>query len=153
MNYSFDLDLTKFTLTRGLLMRKILIAVMFILLPLAGFAKDAPSTETHLSGLSRILWISAGVIGGVILVDMLVGGSMTAPVVSMMHPAVQQARAAGAVFGEQIAAATEIRDAEARASMAYTFLLGAGALLGGWAVSHFIATEPTPEEQIAVIGQ
>jgi hypothetical protein len=131
-------------------MRKILIAAVFVLFPLAGFANDAPSAETHVGGLSRILWVSAGVIGGVILMDMLIGGTMTAPVVSMMHPAVQQARAAGAVFGEQIAAATEIRDVEARASMAYAFLIGTGALLGGWLVSHFIANEPAPEEQMTV---
>ncbi|KOR30036.1 hypothetical protein TI03_00630 [Achromatium sp. WMS1] len=131
-------------------MRKILIAAVFVLFPLAGFAKDASSTETHVNGLSRILWVSAGVIGGVILVDMLVGGAMTAPVVSMMHPAVQQARAAGAVFGEQIAAATEIRDAEARASMAYAFLIGTGALLGGWLASYFVTSEPAPEGQMTV---
>jgi uncharacterized membrane protein YeaQ/YmgE (transglycosylase-associated protein family) len=61
----------------------------------------------------------------------------------MMHPAIQEARAAGAVFGEQIAAATEIRDAEARAAMIYTFLLGTGAVVGGWLVNRFVLGAPT----------
>lgn len=126
-------------------MRKLLIIAIFISFPLAGFAKGAPDIEPSAnSGLSRILWISAGVIGGVVLADFLLGGVASAPVISMMHPAMQQARAAGAVFGDQIAAATIIRDNQARAAMTYAFLLGAGALLGGWAVNHFVIN---PEQQ------
>jgi hypothetical protein len=126
-------------------MRKILVAAIFALFPLAGLANDGIPAERPTSGLNHFLWISAGVVGGIILVDLLVGGSMTAPVVSMMNPAIQEARAAGAVFGEQIAAATEIRDAEARAAMAYTILIGAGALLGGWLVNRMVINPP-PEQ-------
>lgn len=123
-------------------MRKILITAIFILFPLAGFAKGAPATATPTSGLNHFLWVSAGVVGGIILVDLLVGGAMTEPVISAMNPAIQEARAAGAVFGEQIAAATEIRDTEARAAMLYTFLVGAGALLGGWIVNRYMVNAP-----------
>jgi hypothetical protein len=126
-------------------MRKIGIAAIFVLFPLAGFARGTQGAEPPTSGLNHILWVSAGVVGGVILVDLLVGGAVTAPVVSVMNPAIQEARAAGAVFGEQIAAATEIRDAEARAAMLYTFLVGAGALAGGWLVSRFVINAP-PEQ-------
>jgi hypothetical protein len=126
-------------------MRKIAITAIFVLFPLAGFARGTQSAEAPTSGLNHILWVSAGVVGGVILVDLLVGGAVTAPVVSVMNPAIQEARAAGAVFGEQIAAATEIRDAEARSAMLYTFLIGAGALAGGWLVSRFVINSP-PEQ-------
>jgi hypothetical protein len=50
----------------------------------------------------------------------------------VITPAVQEASAAGAVFGDQVAAATAARDAKARADVAYVVLLGTGALLGGW---------------------
>jgi hypothetical protein len=127
-------------------MRKVFIAAIFMLVPLAGFAEAAPSADTNTnvsSGISQILWISAGVVGGALIVDMLVGGTVTAPIVSMMHPAIQQARAAGAVFGEQIAAATIIRDNQARAAMAYALLVSAGGILGGWAVNRFVISHPT----------
>jgi len=81
-------------------------------------------------------------------VDLLVGGAVTAPVASVMNPAIQEARAAGAVFGEQIAAATEIRDAEARAAMVYTLLLGTGALLGGWLVNRFVINAPPEQSSV-----
>jgi len=129
-------------------MRKIFIAAICVLFPLAGFARGTPSSETPTSGLNHILWVSAGVVGGVILVDLLVGGAVTAPVASVMNPAIQEARAAGAVFGEQIAAATEIRDAEARAAMVYTLLLGTGALLGGWLVNRFVINAPPEQSSV-----
>jgi len=125
-------------------MRKILFAALFALLPLAGFAGDTPSTEPSNHNLRNILLISAGVVVGMIIVDLVVGGALTVPPANVMTPAVQEASAAGAVFGEQVAAATALRDAKARADVIYVLLLGTGALLGGWLVNQFESARPTP---------
>lgn len=127
-------------------MRKLLIATAFILLPLAGMAETtANAAETQPYGWGRIMWVSAGVIGSAFLMDWLIGGPMTAPAVSIMHPAIQQAQAAGAVFGEHIAAATAIRDNQARAAMLYAVLVGTGAWLGGWIVDTLVVGQPAPQ--------
>ncbi|KOR31288.1 hypothetical protein TI04_01705 [Achromatium sp. WMS2] len=127
-------------------MRKLIIAAIFFCLPLTSMAKDAVAPDTGPTmTLNRILLISAGVIGGVFLADFLIGGSLTAPVVHMMSPAMQQARNAGAVFGEQVAAATAIRDNQARASMVHAILVVSGALLGGWAVDQFVIKQLEPD--------
>ncbi|CAK0780733.1 exported hypothetical protein [Gammaproteobacteria bacterium] len=98
-------------------MRKILLAATIALLPLLASANEPQSAPT--SNINQILMVSAGILGGLIVADLLIGGAMTTPFVEAVAPAVEEARAAGAVFGEQISAATGLRDAEARADMLY----------------------------------
>jgi hypothetical protein len=117
-------------------MRNIVFAALFALLPFAGYAQDTPNTGTSSYNFRNILLISAGVVVGIIVVDLLVGSTLTVPAANVMSPAVQEASAAGAVFGEQVAAATAARDAKARADVIYALLLGSGALLGGWLVNQ-----------------
>jgi len=124
-------------------MRKILFAALFALLPLAGFARDTPNNDPSNQNLRNILLISAGVVVGMIMVDLFVGSALTVPAANVMSPAVREASAAGAVFGEQVAAATSVRDAKARADVIYVLLLGAGALLGGWLINQFEPWAPT----------
>jgi hypothetical protein len=132
-------------------MRKMFLAALFALLPVMAVAKGGTETEGAPDGIRQILWISAGVVAGVVLVDLLFDGvAVAAPVANVVTPAMQEARAAGAVFGEQIAAATGARDAEARADMLYALLVGTGALLGGWVVSHMLRTQqPPPVETLS----
>ena len=77
--------------------------------------------------------------------DLLTGGTLTAPVLGIfglrtaapvavaaagapLSPAVAEARAAGAVLGEQITGATAARDIAARRDLVRVGILGAGAL-------------------------
>lgn len=130
----------------NLSMRKILIVAAFSLLPLTGFAEGTThTTDTYASSVGRALVITAGVVGGIFLADYLIGASMIAPIAPMTHPDVQQARAAGAVFGQQIAAATAIRDTEAKVAMAYTLLVGSGAILGGLLVKWLFLDTAEPQ--------
>ncbi|CAK0746497.1 exported hypothetical protein [Gammaproteobacteria bacterium] len=88
----------------------------------------------------RTVVTGLGVVGGVIVADIFMGGSLTAslfgwgstaaagPVV--YSPEVLGARAAGAVLGEMITPATHLRDAAARQDMFYTLVLGVGAVAG-----------------------
>ena len=86
----------------------------------------------------RAVTTTLGVVGGVLVADWFVGGSLlrwgsttaatTGPVV--YSPEVLGARAAGAVLGEMIAPATALRDVAARKDMVYTFVLGVGAVAG-----------------------
>ena len=122
-------------------MRKFLMITVLSLFPMIGFTQTEPATETSTHGIniSRVLWISAGVVSGVVIADYLLGGYLTTPTFSMLHPAVTQARSAGAVIGELIGAATHSRDAQARTAFAYASLVGAGAILGGWLANQFIS--------------
>jgi hypothetical protein len=113
-------------------MRKVLVVALLVVLPLVGQAQEVTEAKPAGYSLSNILLLSAGVVAGVLLVDFLVGSALTVPTASVITPAVQEASAAGAVFGDQVAAATAARDAKARADVAYVVLLGTGALLGGW---------------------
>ncbi len=130
-------------------MRRILLAVIVSMFPWLATATE-PTGGTSGGMLSHdnikhVLLVSAGVIGGFVIADLLIGGAVTEPIVTeVVTPAMQEARAAGAVFGRQIAAATNLRDAEARADMLYALVLGTGALLGGWLVSRYAAS-PSPE--------
>lgn len=125
-------------------MRKIFFAAVLILSPLLATATETATTESNDAGLSRMVWISVGVVAGVVIADLLMGGMITAPIVSMADPVMQEARAAGAVFGEQVTAATQIRDSQARASMMYAVLIGSGAILGGWLVDRLVVGKPQP---------
>lgn len=124
-------------------MRKLLFAALFALLPLAGFARNVPSTPTPNHSLRNILLISAGMVVGAVVADLLIGSALTVPTTTVVTPAVQEASAAGAVFGDQVAAATAARDAKARADVIYVLVLGAGALMGGWLV-NWLSDTPAP---------
>lgn len=126
-------------------MRKVLIVALLTVLPLIGQAQEIAEAKSTGYSLSNILILSAGAVAGVFLVDFLVGSALTVPTASVMTPAVQEASAAGAVFGDQVAAATAARDAKARADVVYAVLLGTGALLGGWIFNQLdFWTPPDP---------
>jgi hypothetical protein len=126
-------------------MRKVLIVALLTVLPLIGQAQEIAEAKPTGYSLSNILILSAGAVAGVLLVDFLVGSALTVPTASVMTPAVQEASAAGAVFGDQVAAATAARDAKARADVVYAVLLGTGALLGGWIFNQLdFWTPPDP---------
>ena len=138
-------------------MWKTLVAVLAVMLPLSAFAQNQPSIPTAAdadAGGGKALAITAGVIGGILVADVLVGGGLTgsllsavglrsaAPVAATaarapLSPAIAEARAAGAVLGEQILGATEARDVAARRDMLYAGVVGLGGLVGGLVTSHF----------------
>jgi hypothetical protein len=122
-------------------------------MPFSAFAQTQPAQPTAADSdgsLGRTLAITAGVVGGVVVADLLTGGALTGSLLTTvglrpvpaavarapLTPAIAEARAAGAVLGEQILAATEARDAAARKDMIYAGVLGLGGLLGGWLVGH-----------------
>ena len=132
--------------------------VVALMLPLSAFAQSQPAVasaaDSDNGGLGKTLAVTAGVVGGVVVADLLTGGALTGPLLrtvglrpalpaaaaaaarAPISPAIAEARAAGAVLGEQITAATEARDVAARADMVYAGILGVGGVLGGWLVSH-----------------
>ena len=136
-------------------MWKTLVAlVVALMLPLSAVAQSQPATATaadsDTGGLGKTLAVTAGVVGGIVVADILTGGSLTGSLLTSvglrpaaaaaarapLSPAVAEARAAGAVLGEQITAATEARDMAARRDLVYAGLLGVGGIAGGWLVSH-----------------
>jgi len=130
-------------------MRKLLVTSLFTLLPLVGTATTTtPSEETASYSLTDIALISAGAIAGAVLVDFLIGGSLTIPAADTLSPAAIEASAAGAVFGDQIAAATMVKDAKARADIIYALFIGSGAVLGAVALDNIwswtTTTDSTP---------
>ena len=130
--------------------------VVALSLPLSAFAQGQPAdtapAAAETGGTVKTLAITAGVISGLVVADLLTGGALTGPLLravglgaspaaavavrAPISPAVAEARAAGAVLGEQITAATEIRDSAARSDLAYVGILGGSALVGGWLFSH-----------------
>ncbi|MEI6560050.1 MAG: hypothetical protein WCO00_16755 [Rhodospirillaceae bacterium] len=130
--------------------------VVALMLPLTAFAQSQPAVataaESDTGGIGRTVALTAGILGGVVVADLLTGGALTYPLLrsvglrpalpaaalvrAPISPAVAEARAAGAVLGEQITAATEARDMAARKDMIYAGVLGAGGLVGGWLASH-----------------
>ncbi len=139
-------------------MWKFLAAVLVALVPFSSFAQNQPAQPTvadaDQGGLGKTLAITAGVVGGVVVADLLTGGALTNSVLTVvglrqaapaavaavrpvLTPAIQEARAAGAVLGEQIVPATLARDTAARSELAYAGLIGLGGIVGGWIVSHF----------------
>ena len=130
--------------------------VVALMLPLSAFAQSQPATATaadsDTGGAGKTLAITAGVVGGLVVADLLTGGALTTPLLrtvglrpaapvaaavrAPLSPAIAEARAAGAVLGEQITAATEARDMAARRDLVYAGLLGVGGIAGGWLVSH-----------------
>lgn len=140
-------------------MLKFLVAVMVALLPLSAFAQNQPALPSVADadaggGLGKTLVVTAGVVGGVIVADLLTGGALTGPLLSTvglrgaapaaavaarapLSPAIAEARAAGAVLGEQILGATEARDAAARRDMLYAGVVGLGGIVGGLLANHY----------------
>ena len=128
-----------------------------LMLPLGAAAQTAaPSpqlavaAEADSDGSTRTLLIVAGVISGIVVADLLSGGTLTAPILTAVglraappvvaaapiSPAMLEARAAGVVLGEQITAATAARDAAARRDLAKLGALALGAIGGGWLISY-----------------
>ncbi|CAK0773580.1 MFS transporter [Azospirillaceae bacterium] len=139
-------------------MRKFLIALILVaFMPVHAFAQSQPALQMAAKpdaaggfDAVRTVIVTAGVVGGVIVADLLTGGSLTAslfgsaaaaaPVAATaLPPAVMEARAAGAVLGEMITPATAMRDVAARADLARTAVLGAGAVVGGMLLSWIAA--------------
>ncbi|MEI8393254.1 MAG: hypothetical protein WCF85_00860 [Rhodospirillaceae bacterium] len=141
-------------------MWKFLVAVMVALLPFSAFAQNQTAQPTvaesdNGGSFGKTLAVTTGVVGGIVIADLLTGGGLTgtllttvglrsatpavaaAAVRAPISPAIAEARAAGAVLGEQILAATEARDAVARKDMIYAGALGLGGLVGGLFVSHY----------------
>ncbi len=136
--------------------KSVVALVVALTLPLSAFAQGQPVDEIAAGsaggGFVKTLAITGGVIGGLVVADLLTGGSLTAPLLravglraaapaalairAPLSPALAEARAAGAVLGEQITPATEARDAAARSDILYVTVLGTGALVGGWLFSH-----------------
>lgn len=116
-------------------MRRFAIAMLFTLLPVIGTAQDNQVAATADYGWRDVLLVSAGVIAGAIVVDLWLGGMLTVPSPVGITPAMQEAGAAGAVFGDQIAAATLAKDIKARADVIYVLVVGGAAILGGWAAN------------------
>ncbi len=136
--------------------KSVVALVVALTLPLPAFAQGQPADAIPAGSdggsLVKTLAITGGVIGGLVVADLLSGGSLTAPLLravglraaapaavavrAPLSPAIAEARAAGAVLGEQITAATEARDAAARSDIIYVGVLGTGALVGGWLLSH-----------------
>ena len=134
-------------------MWKFLVAVMVALLPLSAFAQNQPATAEADGGSGKTLAVVAGVVGGVVVADLLTGGSLTYPLLTavglreaapvaaaaaapVMTPAILEARQAGAVLGEMIVPATEARDVAARRDMLTAAAWLGGGILGGWLIGH-----------------
>jgi len=159
-------------------MRTCLAALMFCLTISPAWAQTqpapvaAPAADAAADGVNwlKIAAVSIGAVSGLVAIDLLTGGTLTAPVVASFSrttaaatattaaatttgstaltvaaapaysPAVLEARAAGAVLGEMILPATNIRDQAARADLLWVAALGIGALGGAslvnWAVSE-----------------
>ncbi|KOR30267.1 hypothetical protein TI04_06555 [Achromatium sp. WMS2] len=115
-------------------MRKLLLSIPIILLPLLGTAQTNTAVERPGYNASDIILLSVGVITGAMLVDFWISPALTIPEAVGISPAVAEAGAAGAVFGDQVAAATAARDATARIDVIYALIIGGGAVLGGLAL-------------------
>ena len=114
--------------------------------PMDTAAKPAPGS----SGLDRTLAIGTGVVAGVLLADLLMGGAIVRPLLGLSEAAaatgsklytpaqVGEYRAAGAVIGEGITAATEARDVPARADLLRSVVLVLGGVAGWLGVSHLV---------------
>jgi len=100
----------------------------------------------------RGLVTTLGVVGGVIIADLFMGGSLTSSLIGwgstaavvkgpvIYPPEVLSARAAGAVLGEMITPATNLRDVAARQDMIYSLMLGVGGAVGAVVSSLWAST-------------
>lgn len=149
-------------------MKKFIAIISLSLLPLIVNAETnnainnaAPVTEEASNSGWRTLATGLGIIGGVIIADLFMGGSLTyslfgwgntatvavaGPVI--YPPEVLNARAAGAVLGEMITPATNIRDVAARRDMFYALMLGVGGAVG--AVVSYGLTGNISDSDVAV---
>ncbi len=135
--------------------RLTIVLVVALTLPLSAFAQNLPAeasaAESDHDSFIKNLAITTGFVGGLVVADLLTGGTLTAPVLGLfglrtaapvavaaarapLSPAVAEARAAGAVLGEQITGATSARDIAARRDLVRVGILGTGALVGRWLV-------------------
>ncbi len=139
-------------------MRRLMVALVVALaLPLSAFAQEVPAdanaVDSDHDSFVKNLAITTGFVGGIVVADLLTGGTLTAPVLGIfglrtaapvavaaagatLPPAMAEARAAGAVLGEQITGATAARDIAARRDLVRVGILGAGGLMGRWLFLH-----------------
>jgi len=131
-------------------MKRMVLIVLLWVVPFMVLAEatNAPRIESTTTVASnpdetttwKTVMTSLGVVGGVIVADLFMGGSLTssligwganvAPASVVYSPEVLSARAAGAVLGEMITPATNLRDVAARRDMFYVFMLGVGGAVG-----------------------
>ena len=98
--------------------------------------------------------IGAGVIGGAVLTDWLIGGAMASSLINVVRgsgtaavaqprlytPAqIREYRSAGAIIGEAIRPATEARDIPARNDLFRMTALALGGLVGWLTANHLYA--------------
>ncbi len=140
-------------------MKKYLAVAVVAALPFQAMAQTEPPqsaapAEDRGGSFGKTVAITLGIVGGVVAADLLIGGSLTGPILEglglraatvpaaaaagpvVLTPAVQEARAAGAVIGELITPATRARDVAARRDVARVVSLGLGGIIGGWLASH-----------------
>lgn len=128
-------------------------------IPAATVSTTSVSSEETGSYTWRALATGLGVVGGVIVVDLFMGGALTSSLFgwgttvatgpAVYSPEVLSARAAGAVLGEMITPATNIRDVAARRDMFYALMLGVGGAVGA-VVSYGLAGN-SPDNDVEVV--
>ncbi len=129
-------------------MARILVICCLLLASGAAFAQTKGSDDVGSSqGVSPLL-VGAGVVGGVVVADLLTGGALTGPLfrgaqtaAQPMFSAVQtrEMTSAGALIGEAIAPATARRDVASRAEMWRLLGLIGGGILGGLGVNALVS--------------
>jgi hypothetical protein len=114
--------------------------------PPAGQPADQPAAES--SGIGTTLLVGAGVVAGVLAVDLLTGGSLTGSLFGTARtvaqpmftaPQVREMTASGALIGEAIAPATARRDIASRAELWRLLALTAGGVAGGVGISKLVS--------------
>lgn len=101
----------------------------------------------------RGLVTTLGIVGGVVIADLFMGGSLTSSLIGwgsttsavikgpiIYPPEILNARATGAVLGEMITPATNLRDVAARQDMVYALMLGVGGAIGAVVSSLWAST-------------
>ncbi|CAK0749889.1 conserved membrane hypothetical protein [uncultured Gammaproteobacteria bacterium] len=128
-------------------MRKLLIAALVTLLPMNAFAQTQPARPTQPAGAgsNSTLLIVAGAVGGLVVADLLTGGTLVRPLLGLARavpaapsPAVAAAIAAGAVPGTELMAATAITDRRVVSTMLRFLGLTAGAVAGAYLVDAVV---------------
>lgn len=146
-------------------MKRVTVIASFVLLSLINHAESATNDLTPAIAVTptntnpeeakswRGLVTTLGVVGGVIIADLFMGGSLTSSLIGwgatttavikgpiIYPPEILNARAAGAVLGEMITPATNLRDVAARQDMIYALMLGAGGTIGAVVSSLWAST-------------
>jgi hypothetical protein len=132
-------------------MVRILVVCCLLLASGAAFAQTQGSDAAvapESSGLASPLLIGAGIVGGVVVADLLTGGTLTGPLFRGAETAAprmftplqtREMTSAGALIGEAIAPATALRDQASRAEIWRLLALAGGGVLGWLGVSALIS--------------